>query len=271
MNLAIYCISTALFVGYMSVTSTVAAAALPNAFECIIKPSQAVNVASATEGLLAEVVVDRGDILKKGDLIAKLESSVEEAQLDLLLVRASNEAEIQSGEARYLYQSAKLKRSEQLSDKRVISVNDVELARAEANLAKADIEQAELNRRVAQMDYVRAKRILERRRILSPISGIVVDRKLSPGEYVHEQVHIVTVIQTDPLFVEAYLPISVYGTVKVGMTLTVSPETPINGTFPAQVVVVDQMIDAASGTFGVRLKLDNKDLRLPSGLRCMLQ
>jgi hypothetical protein len=46
------------------------------------------------------------------------------------------------------------------------------------------------------------------------------------------------------------------------------PERPVGGSYQARVEVVDQMFDAASGTFGVRLTLPNPQRRIPAGLKC---
>jgi hypothetical protein len=48
----------------------------------------------------------------------------------------------------------------------------------------------------------------------------------------------------------------------------VQPEAPVAGSYPAIVAVVDRVVDAASGPFGVRLELPNPDYRLPAGLTC---
>jgi len=40
------------------------------------------------------------------------------------------------------------------------------------------------------------------------------------------------------------------------------------GTYTAKVVIVDRVIDAASGTFGVRLEIPNPKYELPAGLKC---
>ena len=48
----------------------------------------------------------------------------------------------------------------------------------------------------------------------------------------------------------------------------VRPEEPIGGIYTATTTVVDQVLDAASNTFGVRLALPNPGLRLPAGIRC---
>jgi LysM repeat protein len=58
------------------------------------------------------------------------------------------------------------------------------------------------------------------------------------------------------------------GSVKAGMDATVKPEAPISGFYTAKVKIVDKVVDAASGTFGVRLELPNPRYQLPPGLKC---
>jgi membrane fusion protein, multidrug efflux system len=48
----------------------------------------------------------------------------------------------------------------------------------------------------------------------------------------------------------------------------VFPQAPIGGEYEARVLVVDPLLDPASGTFGVRLELPNPEGRLQAGLRC---
>ena len=62
-----------------------------------------------------------------------------------------------------------------------------------------------------------------------------------------------------------------FGKVTVGMRAHVMPEAPVNGVHTAKVTIVDRVIDAASGTFGVRLALPNPDYRLPAGLKCKVR
>jgi tetratricopeptide (TPR) repeat protein len=75
----------------------------------------------------------------------------------------------------------------------------------------------------------------------------------------------------DPLHVEVVLPVSEFGTVDVGEPATVVPGAPVGGEHKATVSVVDQVIDAASGTFGVRLELPNPELKLPAGRECCVR
>ncbi len=55
---------------------------------------------------------------------------------------------------------------------------------------------------------------------------------------------------------------------QVGMSGSVQWEGPVAGTHPARVTVVDRVVDAASGTLGVRLELPNPDHGLPAGTKC---
>lgn len=79
---------------------------------------------------------------------------------------------------------------------------------------------------------------------------------------------ILTVAQIDPLNVEVIVSVEKFGSIAVGAEAIILPEEPIGGEYSAKVVIVDLVIDAASGTFGVRLELPNSDYRLPSGLKC---
>ncbi len=99
------------------------------------------------------------------------------------------------------------------------------------------------------------------------IKGVVVERFLAPGEFVEEQ-PILKIAQIDPLNVEAIVPVEFFGSIKVGMQAEVQPEEPVGGIYTAKVKIVDQVIDAASGTFGVRLELPNPGYKLPAGLKC---
>ena len=78
-------------------------------------------------------------------------------------------------------------------------------------------------------------------------------------------------MQLDPLKIEVVSPVSNYGKIKKGMRAKIVPEFGEYKDLIATVVVVDKVIDAASGTFGIRLKLDNKNYAVPGGLKCRVK
>ena len=77
-----------------------------------------------------------------------------------------------------------------------------------------------------------------------------------------------TIAQIDPLNVEVVVPVSEYGTIKKGMRAEVRPEYPVGGVYTGKVTIVDRVVNAASGSFGVRVELPNANLAIPSGLKC---
>jgi RND family efflux transporter MFP subunit len=237
-------------------------------FDCVMDPSLTVKLGSAVTSVLAEVLVDRGDLVKKGQVIAKIESAVEQAAVATNEARAASTAEIESKKATLDQKSGVYKRKLELQARNVTSAQDVETAQAEFNVAQQELELARLNHLMAQLEVDRLRALLEQRTIRSPIDGIVGQRSLGPGEFVRQDANIVTVASIDPLSVEAYLPVRYFGSVKVGDVALVHPDEPVGGDYEARVSIVDQVFDAASGTFGVRLNLPNHSNLLPGGLRC---
>ena len=255
----------ALFVTVAALVATQAAAAT---VDCVMDPSLTVKLGSPVMSVISQVLVDRGDLVKKGQIIAKIESAVEQAAVLTNEARAGSTAEIESKQATLDQKSGVYKRKADLQTRNVTSAQDVETAQAEYNVAKQELELARLNHQMAQLEVDRLRASLDQRTIRSPIDGIVVQRSLGPGEFVRQDANIVTVASIDPLSVEAYLPVRYFGLIKVGDVALVHPDEPVGGNYEARVSIVDQVFDAASGTFGVRLNLPNHNNLLPGGLRC---
>jgi len=238
--------------------------------DCVIEPLQVVKLASSVVGVVKRLDVDRGDIVSKGQVLGSLEDGVEEANLALSKAKATNEYTIESLQARLDYLRSKFGRTGQLGAKSFASQASVEEASAEAKAAEAQLKEAKLNLEIFRLDVTRSEELLKQRRFVSPIDGVVVERMLVPGEYRNEQTPILTLAQTNPLRVEVFVPLAYYNKITVGSAAEVKPDGAIGGVYAATVTVVDEVFDAASGTFGVRLKLPNPDRRLPAGVRCRI-
>ncbi len=238
---------------------------------CIMEPKALVKLGSSEEGILREILVDRGDDVINGQVVAHLDSEIEEVNAELARVRAENEIDVESSRARLEFRRAEKARMEQLHSKRIVTTKSREEAAVEERLAQLAVTAAALEKTTTELELRSARARLERRSIRSSVNGVVVERNMAPGEYVHEQAPVVTIAQIDPLSVEVFVPISLYGTVEVGMPAEVEPEAPIGGSYRARVVVVDRVFDTASGTFGVRLALPNPKGQLPAGLKCRVR
>jgi RND family efflux transporter MFP subunit len=235
--------------------------------DCLIEPYVIVNVSAPVDGLVDRVEVDRGDLVKEGQVLARLESSVQRAMLAIAKARAEMETPTQTSQVRLDYAVRKVASNEKLLAEHGISEREVDESRAQRDLSQIAVVEAGDNKRLAELDMKRAEAELEVRTIRSPINGVVMERLLSPMEQT-KQTPIVKLAQLDPLRVEVFAPVALLGKIAVGMTVPVRPEVPVGGTYPARVTVVDRVVDAASGTFGVRLQLPNPGYRLPAGLKC---
>jgi RND family efflux transporter MFP subunit len=240
-------------------------------FECLIQPKMVLKLGTPVPGLISELLVDRGAILKKGDVVARIESSVEAATVSLARARAENESTIRSTTAKLEFQKRKEERTKQLRKNDTVSVATADEAETAARVAETELEEAKVNLQLAQLELGRANELLRQRTIRSPIDGVVVARMLGPGEYAFDQAQLVTISQVDPLNVEVFVPLSQFRKIRAGMVAEIYPEEPIGGRYTATVTIVDHVFDAASGTIGIRLELPNPHYALPAGLKCRVR
>jgi RND family efflux transporter MFP subunit len=194
------------------------------------------------DGVLELVAVNRGDWVRKGQVLAQLQSGVEAAAVKL-------------SQAHVEYGLRKVERNEALYEKQLISAQDRDELVTEVHL-----REQELNK---------DQETLKLRTIISPIDGVVVERKLAPGEFIRSDKSVVLKLaQINPLNVEVIAPSRLFGSVRVGSAGRVNLAPFFPGSYQARVVVVDKVVDAASGTLGVRLELPNPDNKIPAGIKC---
>lgn len=250
-----------------ALNSSVSMAAEPAELDGLIEPYLVVNVGSSVPGILDMVKVDRGALVKKGQVLARLQDQVERATMELSRARAEMKGTIAASQARLDYSQRRQHRMEGLFKKKVIPFEEMDEIRTNTKLAEMELAETIENMGLAKLEYKRSEVIVKRMTIHSPITGVVMERFLSPGEYVEDQ-PVLKLAQIDPLNVEVFAPVEIFGSIKMGMQAKVRPEAPHGGTYTAKVVIVDQVIDAASGTFGVRLEIPNPKHQLPAGLKC---
>jgi RND family efflux transporter MFP subunit len=208
--------------------------------ECILEPNTEIEISAPVAGVLSDVLVQRGDRVKRGQVLARLVSGPEQAAVEL-------------AKARVEFGKRKAIRNEDLYQKELISIHEKDEMDTEVLISSLQLKQAQ--------------ELLKLRKITSPINGVVVERDKDPGEYIETE-SVVTVVSLDPLNVEVVAPAERFGTIKKGMRGKVRTIGPVTRTFDARVILIDQVIDAASGTIRVRLALANPKNAIPAGLNC---
>jgi RND family efflux transporter MFP subunit len=238
-------------------------------FDCVIEPSEIVNLGTAVPGVIGSIHAERSDSVAKGELVAELESSVENVNVSLFKARAALDTAVKLRLESAAFGQRTRARNQSLLQSSSVSQQDIDKLETENRIAELQVHQEQENRDIALLEYERAKALLDKHMIRAPFAGVVMERFKSVGEYIEDD-PVFRIAQLDPLNVEVILPVAYMGQFKPGQQAQV---TPVLDGFTGQVATltrVDQVADAASSTFGARLRLPNPDHAVPAGLRCRL-
>lgn len=245
-----------------------AVASEPSTFDCVAEPAQKVQLGSPVVGLISSIEVGRGDFVREGQILARLDSKVEEANVAIAEAQARARETLETQQTRLQVAEAALERSQRLSNSGSVTRSQLEELKATVEIARRDVQTEHRRLDLAALEVERQKALLARQSIVSPIDGFVTSQLLHVGEFVRQDNAIMTLVQTDPLFIETYMPVGLWGRIAHDVKAVVEFDQPPGARENAEVKVIDNIFDAASGTFGVRLELSNPDNAIPAGQRC---
>lgn len=235
---------------------------------CLIEADDLIELSTPVAGIISEVSVGRGDRVEAGQVVARLDSRAEEASLKLAEAQATDTTAIDAARVRLEFLETQAKRTQTLATRNAVSETVAHEAEQEAEIARQSLREAEFNKSLAAIEAERARVQLDQKTLRSPVTGVVTERLLSPGEYQAGETQIVTVAKLDVLRIESFAPLDYFEHIAIGDTATVLPEPPFDTPHQATITVIDNVFDASTGTFGIRLELPNADFALPAGLRC---
>jgi membrane fusion protein, multidrug efflux system len=201
--------------------------------------SQAVEIVALASGRVIELAFEPGEPVEAGTVLARLEDTIERADLD---------------EARAMAQEANsaLERGQRL--------------RASNNIAAATLVELQAAAGAAQARVDRASQRLEDRLVRAPFDGVVGIRRVDLGARVDNDTVITTLDDRREMIVEFSLPEVFYGRVGRGLPVAARSTSFPDRSFDGAVTTVDTRIDVTSRSFRVRASLPNPDLLLPAGL-----
>ena len=243
------------------------AAAAPKTTGCLIEPDRISDVGSQVVGVVQQVDAERGDRVRGGQALVTLRAGVELANQGVADARVRVDADVQAARSSLDLAQQKVQRAESLVAQSFISNQALDQARTEHDMARHRLAQALGQQRIWTEERRVAQAQVGMRTVRSPFDGVVTERFTNPGERVEDR-PLMRVAVINPLRVELMVPTAQYGTLALGSAVTVQPELPGTPAVVAHVTQIDRVMDAASNTFRVRLRLPNPDHRLPAGLRC---
>ena len=233
---------------------------------CVSTASDRRELAFSLRGKVAELLVEPGATVKAGDLLIRLDDAVQQQTVRLSELRAADTSAIDAAQSTLEYREKELAITQDTEQRGGTSGKDLrdaiyrrDQARIEFNAAKT---QAEINR----VSVLRDRARLAEMHIVCPIDGVVLDVHKRPGETVDELTTVVTVIRTDPLWLDVHVPTRRAMEIELGRRAEVTWQD-VDGVEPmaGRVIYKSPAGDAGARRVLVRVEVPNP-AGLPSGL-----
>lgn len=252
-----------------------------------VRPVEVVDVGAQTSGLLLQVAVDFGTRVHRGQVLAVIDptssrSALRQADAQISSGRATvlqDEAALDGATAELERATREYERRSALFERGFTSRKDVEQSRATLNQARAGIREARARITVARADIDRnraslaeAENNLSRTRIVSPIDGVVIDRRIARGQTVAStfQAPVLFRIAADlkRMQIDVFVDEADIGTVRVGQPARFTVDAFPDDTFEGRVAQIRQQAGDSRGsvTYTVVLDVANADGRLLPGM-----
>jgi RND family efflux transporter MFP subunit len=239
--------------------------------EGFTEPRYQILVAAPETGIVKDVLVQEGDRVKAGQVLGILDDDILEANLAIARKAKESLGAIQSAKAELSLKEDRLKQFEELRQRNHASAEEVERAAMEKEVAQARLLAAQEAQEVKELEFRRAEVLLARRRVTSPIDGVVIEVHKDQGEFVSPTDAVMfTVVQLDPLLATFSVPAPMASALVNGQSAAVDFETGGQQAL-GRLVYVSPVIHAQSGTVKVKVEIPNESGKYQSGQRCRLR
>jgi HlyD family secretion protein len=238
-----------------------------------IAPVDEVDVSSELSGMMRSVEVDFNDVVKKGQILARLDTDALDAQIAASRATlAAREARVREVSATVAETQAAYNRAETLRQKQFLSAAGLDQARAAYARAVASLASAKADVQTARADLKVKETNLGKANIRSPINGVVLDRNVEPGQTVASsfQAPVLFKIAQDLKRMQLEVDIDEADVAQVQKDdrATFWVEGLPDKTFPAQIADVHYSSKTVEGvvTYKAILSIDNSELLLRPGM-----
>lgn len=239
------------------------------AVKAFSEPYRRIEVAAQEIGMLARVPVTEGQLVSRGQLLGELASDELEAELQIALAAAQAQGKLNSSLAELRLQDDRLSRLLGLRERGHASQQEVDRARMQKEIAEAKVQTATEELGIKRLEVERIEAQLEKRRLRSPIDGIVTRVYREAGEFISvNDPSVFQVVQLNPLRVEFMVPVANLAGIEPEQTINVLLEGDVK--VIGVVEFVSPTIDAESDRIRVKVRLPNPDGILKGGTMCLL-
>jgi len=224
-----------------------------------IKPINTIEVGTQVSGTVAKIYVDYNSVVKKGQLLAELDPSLFQANVDQSQAKLRNaKASFSKANSTLSYKKNNYQRYKHLYDKNYVSRDDVELALSNYLQAKAEVSaaQASLNNNLTNLRYSK---------ITSPVDGTVISRAVDVGQTVAASFNTPTLFEVAKDLTKMQIETSVseadIGKIKTGQKATYTLDGYQDKTFNGEVTQIRLASTTTNNvvTYTVIISVDNSE------------
>lgn len=218
-------------------------------------------------GVVKEWLVKPDDVVKKGQILGREDSDVEEMKLHGLRIMADSTAEIEAAQADRDAKKVEYENKQKGFEQQAASETEVEEAKLDYERAEAQLRYSQAQHEKAIADADTEAKMIDKMQLLSPVDGTVKQINIQEGEVVdpNKPDGALTLVTNSPLWVEVKVPSTRALNLKQGDSVSVAYQNEPDKWLPATIIFRDPEVDAASDKQTVRLELNN-DQNKPAGL-----
>jgi membrane fusion protein, multidrug efflux system len=204
-----------------------------------LRAAESVVIKSEVSGRIEKISFADGAKVKKGDVLITFDAAVQRAQVDQ--ARAERDLAI-----------AKLKRTQELFDKKFLSAASLDDARANEKIVGARLSLAQAN--------------LEKMTLRAPFDGSIGIRQVSVGDYIKEGIDLVNLEDLSAMKADFRVPEQVSARLRFGQSVNLESDAYPGQRFVAVVAAIDPSVDSVGRSVLMRATLKDTSARLKPGM-----
>ncbi|BBM83413.1 efflux RND transporter periplasmic adaptor subunit [Candidatus Uabimicrobium amorphum] len=246
---------------------------LPALAQDIIGTSQPfleIEMVPLQPGTIRAIEVREGDYIKKGQVVASLNSNFLRPALDIAKMKASAQGEIIAAKSQLDLAKNKLQRLQELQRSNHARSSEFDKIKAEVSLAEANLRIMQEKKRIAELEVRQIEFQISQHRVISPIDGVVRKIIKKVGESISGTQPLIKIAQLHKINVESFPLFEQTRSLRIGDSIKVF-FLQTKQQAAARVTFIDPVVDFASNTVRIVAVVDNKDRKYRSGLKCTLQ
>ena len=229
------------------------------------------TVSSKITGKVDEVLIEEGQVVEAGEVMARLEATDAQAQQDLAQARleaARNDASRADAQLKLARQT--LARTRDMAAQKLVAAAALDQAQGEHDALAAQVQSARSNIRVAEQSLALARIGVDNTVVRAPFAGVVTVKAAQPGEMISPisagggftRTGIGTVVDMDSLEINVDVNEATIGRVKPGQKVEAVLNAYPDWRIPAEVIAIVPTADRSKATIKVRIALLERDERV---------